>query len=267
VVDLFLAPSKFLLERYVEWGIPRNKIRFEEYGRLPAQALAAAPRERPSTRFGFFGQLNPFKGIELVLQAMVRLRGPATAREGKPAPIAAAPPAVPNGITPAGADGAKRPHLWVHGANLDLQPSDFRNRITALLETTKGDVTFVGTYKPAEMPRLMANIDWVVVPSIWWENSPLVIQEAFQHRRPVIASGIGGMAEKVAHGVNGLHFRAGDMNSLSDTLREAATSPGLWDKLREGIPQVYRMEEHVAALTELYTQLLRNKLSGPMLTS
>jgi glycosyltransferase involved in cell wall biosynthesis len=263
LVDLFLAPSQFLLERYVEWGIPRNKIRFEEYGRSPVQPLAAAPRERSSTRFGFFGQLNPFKGIEQVLQAMVKLREPATAPEEsirKPAPLAArvpaAPPAVPNGITQAGADDAKRPHLWVHGANLDLQPSDFRNRIKALLETTKDDVTFVGTYKPDEVPRLMANIDWVIVPSIWWENSPLVIQEAFQHGRPVIASGIGGMAEKVAHGVNGLHFRAGDTDSLSETMREAAASPGLWDKLREGIPQVYRMDEHVAVLSDLYSQLI-----------
>ena len=56
----------------------------------------------------------------------------------------------------------------------------------------------------------MAEIDWVVVPSIWWENSPLVIQEAFLHGRPVICSDIGGMAEKVRHGVDGLHFRVGD---------------------------------------------------------
>jgi len=56
----------------------------------------------------------------------------------------------------------------------------------------------------------MAAVDWVVVPSIWWENSPLVIQEAFAHGRPVICSDIGGMAEKVAHEKNGLHFRAND---------------------------------------------------------
>ena len=46
----------------------------------------------------------------------------------------------------------------------------------------------------------MASVDWVVVPSIWWENSPLVIQEAFGYGRPVICSDIGGMAEKVTDG-------------------------------------------------------------------
>src|ERR1044071_1235531 len=106
----------------------------------------------------------------------------------------------------------------------------------------------------------MANFDWVVVPSIWWENSPLVIQEAFQHGRPVICSDIGGMAEKVAHGVNGLHFRAGDARSLASTIRTAAETPGLWERLREGIQPVYPMATHVAALTEIYDALLRNDL-------
>ena len=50
----------------------------------------------------------------------------------------------------------------------------------------------------------------MVVPSIWWETGPLVVLEAFQHGRPVICSDIGGMAEKVTDGVNGLHFRTRD---------------------------------------------------------
>ncbi len=70
--------------------------------------------------------------------------------------------------------------------------------------------------------ELMAEVDWVIVPSIWWENSPLVIQEAFTYGRPVICSGIGGMAEKVTDGVNGLHFRVGDPRSLAETMRRAA---------------------------------------------
>jgi hypothetical protein len=72
----------------------------------------------------------------------------------------------------------------------------------------------------------MGDVDWVVVPSVWWENSPLVIQEAFQRGRPVICSDIGGMAEKVADGVDGLHFRAGDPEALAATIARAATDPG-----------------------------------------
>jgi glycosyltransferase involved in cell wall biosynthesis len=81
----------------------------------------------------------------------------------------------------------------------------------------------------------MAQIDWVVMPSIWWENAPLVIQEAFQHRRPVITSGIGGMAEMVRDGIDGLHVRPGDAAHLAATMRRAIDEPDLWPRLVEGI--------------------------------
>ena len=109
------------------------------------------------------------------------------------------------------------------------------------------NVTVAGSYGPANVPQLMSQIDWVVVPSRWWENSPLVIQEAFMHGRPVICTGIGGMAEKVAHGVNGLHFVTSDRAHLAETIRTAVQTPGLWERLRSGIPPVYGMEEHVGS--------------------
>ena len=105
-------------------------------------------------------------------------------------------------------------------------------------------MTFVGRYAHADLPGVMANLDWIIVPSIWWENSPLVIQEAFHHGRPVICSDIGGWRRKSHDGVNGLHFRAGDPVSLAETIWEAVSTPGLWDTY-EGIPETYRFEDHV----------------------
>ncbi len=105
----------------------------------------------------------------------------------------------------------------------------------------------------------MSEIDWVVVPSRWWENSPLVIQEAFMHGRPVICSGIGGMAEKVEHNVNGLHFPVSQPNVLAETIRAATSTPGLWERLRDGIPQIYPMDEHIARLTDLYEELIAQR--------
>src|SRR6476469_2964242 len=103
----------------------------------------------------------------------------------------------------------------------------------------------------------MANVNWVIVPSIWWEYSPLVIQEAFHFRRPVICSDIGGMAEKVRAGVDGLHFRANDPDSLARTMRKAMDTPGLWDRLRGQIKPVYHMDEHLVVLRGIYESLLR----------
>jgi glycosyltransferase involved in cell wall biosynthesis len=289
LVNLFLVPSHFLLERYVEWGIPQDKIQFEEYGRrtiqkiiksedkepadvLEDQDVAAArqnlklqntvgddePDERRQGRsglletqrlpdsgltagtttsttrkhVGFFGQLTPFKGLHVLLEAM-RILG----------------------------EEECDAHLWLHGANLDLQPIPYQNKIKEMLEATEQNVTLVGRYDHDDLPTLMANVDWVVVPSIWWENSPLVIQEAFFHGRPVICSDIGGMAEKVADGVNGLHFRVGDPRSLARTIRRATSSPAVWEALQRGIPEVYKIEESAAKLSGIYRTLLDGKTS------
>ena len=148
------------------------------------------------------------------------------------------------------------PHLRVHGANLDLQPGAFQNQVEELLRQTSGSVTFVGKYDHEELASLMAEIDWVVVPSIWWENSPLVIQEAFHFGRPVICSDIGGMAEKVDHWINGLHFRADDASRLARVMEEAAERPGLWEHLRDGIRPMYSMQDHAGAITSMYRELL-----------
>lgn len=245
LVDRFLAPSHFLRERYIAWGIPAEKIEFEEYGRREFPTLAEAPAvERPRTRLGYFGQLTPFKGVQVLLAAMKRLEQDRAA-------------------TRRAADAAPKPHLWLHGANLDLQPGTFQNDFRALVAETRDDVTLIGRYAHDQLPGLMENLDWIVVPSIWWENSPLVIQEAFLHGKPIICSDIGGMAEKVTDGVNGLHFRAGDAASLARTIQHAITTPGLWEKLRAGIPKIYAMAESAAKLSRIYEELIEQKRREP----
>jgi len=230
LVDQFLAPSRFLMQRYVDWGLPAERIDFEEYGRhaiTPAPARESASRNR----LGFFGQFTFFKGVQVLLRAMALLARQKTADA----------------------------QCWLHGANLELQPGSFQNEFRALLEAARSSVTNHGRYQPGEIGGLMEKLDWVVVPSIWWENSPLVIQEAFMHGRPVICSDVGGMAEKVIDGVNGLHFRAGDPQSLAETIHRATTTPGLWETLRAGIAPVHRIEESSEKLEALYDRLIKEK--------
>jgi glycosyltransferase involved in cell wall biosynthesis len=256
LVDRFIAPSKFLGERYIDWGIPREKVLVEEYGRTPPLGEAPAGARRHRDRFGFFGQLTPYKGLQVLLEAVALLQGDAAAREDPllSALERAASPTAPNGG--ANRDPGPRPHVRVHGANLDLQPGSFQNHVKDLLTQLHGDVTFIGKYRHQDLAAHMAEIDWVVVPSIWWENSPLVIQEAFHFGRPVICSDIGGMAEKVCNGVDGLYFRAGDASSLAHVIQEAAGAPELWERLRSGITPIYHMEAHARKLASLYGDLL-----------
>lgn len=224
LVDTFVAPSRFLRQRYVEWGLPAERIVVLGNGR-PAVPEPAPPRPADGPRgvFGYFGNLNPFKGATVALAAMRHL-------------------------VEAGDDRAR---LVVHGG-MPFQSDAFRDGFAAALAPVAHRVTHRGPYERAELPGLFAAVDWVVVPSIWWENAPLVILEAFQHRRPVICSDIGGMAEHVRDGVDGLHFRAGDPAALAAVMRRAIDEPGLWDRLAAGIPRVPTIEDCAAAHLRLY---------------
>jgi glycosyltransferase involved in cell wall biosynthesis len=258
LVDVFLAPSAFLGERYVDWGIPREKILVEEYGRTAPPGDARVEEREHRDRFGFFGQITPFKGVQVLLEAMALLvEDDSESDDSLLAVLEVAAGARTRAAV--SADGA-RPQARIHGANLDLQPGRFQNTIEQLLEATRSNVTFVGKYEHAELASHIAKVDWVVVPSVWWENSPLVIQEAFHFGRPVICSDIGGMAEKVEDGVNGLHFRAGDATSLAATITKAAETPGLWERLRSGIEPIYPMQAHVETLSGLYRDLLAKRV-------
>jgi glycosyltransferase involved in cell wall biosynthesis len=232
-IDAFLAPSRFLMERYVDWGIPRERIRFEDYGRLAVAPVPDGDSGRPRNRLAFFGQINPYKGLDVLLEAMriVRQRNPDV-------------------------------HLWIHGANLEMQKDETQERFRSALAEVADSVTFAGAYDHSALPGLMSDIDWVIVPSRWWENSPLVIQEAFLHGRPVICSDIGGMAEKVTNEANGLHFHVADPVHLANTILRATTEEGLWDRLRSGIGPVFSMPDHVQNLSALYRSLMAERSAG-----
>ena len=238
-VDRFIAPSKFLGDRYIDWGLDREKVIVEEYGRLPTKRRAGSDSHRHPDRFAFMGQLSRYKGVDLLVKAMSLV-----AQEG---------------VDTAAAGGTRRaprprPHLYLHGANLDVQREDFQRELKELLAQAT-NVTLAGKYAPDDLPQIMADIDWVVVPSIWWENSPLVIQEAFMYGRPVICSDIGSMVEKVRDGVNGLHFRAGSARSLADVIGRVAGDRELWEKLASAPPPDYSMAGHAARLRDLYETL------------
>jgi len=100
-------------------------------------------------------------------------------------------------------------------------------------------------------------LDVVVVPSLWYENSPNVILEAFAHRTPVIVSDLGGMAELVEEGVNGLCFPPGEAASLATALRRLIEEPGLLARLRAGIKPVKTVAEEMTELQAIYRAVVK----------
>jgi glycosyltransferase involved in cell wall biosynthesis len=71
-------------------------------------------------------------------------------------------------------------------------------------------------------------------------------------KRPVICSNIGGMAERIAHEVNGLHFQVGDPRALAAAIHRACTEPGLWERLSAAAPEPHSREDYVKSYRALY---------------
>ncbi len=104
----------------------------------------------------------------------------------------------------------------------------------------------------------MANIDVLLVPSIWLENAPLVIQEAFLSKTPVIASRIGGIPELVTDGINGLLLNPGDIKDLKEKIEYIIRNPEVIKKFKESIPEVKSIEENAKEMEEIYIRLIAN---------
>ncbi|POR40313.1 glycosyltransferase family 4 protein [Methylobacterium sp. V23] len=217
LVDHFISPSEFLRRRYITWGVDEDRISVIENGQ-PSFDLphTEQPRQR-AIKIGYFGQVNKYKGLDVLLRAAALL--PETARA--------------------------RLQFQVHGANLAEQDGELKKRLSDLVNPLieQGLLHWVGPYDRSELMRRMLKVDWVVVPSIWWENSPMVIQEAFACRKPVLCSGIGGMAEKVRDGVDGFHFDVGNPLDLVDKLVTIAETTGLTQHFVERIRAPLTYEE------------------------
>ena len=98
----------------------------------------------------------------------------------------------------------------------------------------------------------MAGLDALIVPSLWYENTPLVIYSALAAKRPVIASDFPGMSEVVRHDWNGLTFPAGDIQSLHAQLTRLLNDPTLIESLSANCSMPKSTGEYVDELLSLY---------------
>ncbi|MFN8094414.1 MAG: glycosyltransferase family 4 protein [Vicinamibacteria bacterium] len=220
-VDLVLSPSRFLLRTMEELGFAPRAAEYSDYGipELGPRPARAAPRAR--IRFGYFSALVPHKGIELLLRAFHRL-------------------------------GRAEAELVVQGQAAPHYEDELRRRTAR-----DARIELRPPYDDLGLAAAFADIDVLVVPSLWYENSPLVIHEAARAGVPVVASDLGGMAEYVRSGVNGELFRAGDERDLARVLRLFVDEPARAGRLREAPFPLKSMAEDAAALEERYERLVR----------
>ncbi len=228
LVDRFVLPSRFAALRYLGFGLDPARVEMIPNARPTLRGEPAGMRRAPHGVFGFFGSIAAHKGVKIAIEAF-------------------------NSLT-AEHDVA----LELHGS-MRHQPEDFQAEIRAAVAGGGGRIRLVGAYTPEQLPERLAAVDWVLAPSIWWENAPLVVLEAFRQRRPPIVSGIGGLAELVSDGRNGLHARPGDPMSLASAMRRAVGEPGLWQRLRDEAPQPTGMDEVARRHLALYRDAMGSR--------
>jgi hypothetical protein len=129
-----------------------------------------------------------------------------------------------------------------------------RERVAAMV--TRGGLSFHGRYEPRDVGRVLGSIDVLVVPSVWYECSPLAIHEAFLAKVPVLVSNLGAMKDLVAEDRGGLRFRAGDDADLARVMRRFLDEEDLARKLVAAAPKVKSVDENAAEMEVKYRQAI-----------
>jgi glycosyltransferase involved in cell wall biosynthesis len=131
----------------------------------------------------------------------------------------------------------------------------------ARLRRLAGDdprVQLRGRFERHQLSAVLAQIDLLVVPSIWYEGAPFVILEAFAHQIPVIATRLGSLPELVRDEVDGLLFTRGDAADLARQLQRLIDDEALYRRLRTGIGPVRTYRDETQELFALFEQTIRS---------
>lgn len=222
-VDLFLAPSLFLRDRLVEFGLPTNRIVYLPLG-LPHRISGPERAPHRPMRIGYIGVLAPHKGVHVLIEAFKQAvrRRPGLAS------------------------------LQIHGSAAWFP--DYARQLRA--DAQGWDIQFCGEFRHVDADALYSGLDVLVVPSLWWENAPLTIREAAMAGIPVIASNLGGMAESIRHFANGLLFEAARADHLADQVVALIDDKELWRRLARAASDPPTIEEHAQAIERHYFELM-----------
>lgn len=234
-VDLFIAPSEFLRKKFLDFfQISPHKMLYLDYGFDLTRLQGRIRTDDETLTFGYMGTHIPSKGIQHLIQAF--------------------------------GDVKQKSCLKIWGAS-NAETSFWLNQTFAQIGQNK-DILFMGSYQNKNIIKEVLNhIDVLVVPSLWFENSPLVIHEALEAGIPVVTANMGGMAELIKDGENGFLFESRSVSSLTTVLCKIANNPSCLKKLnvhylasKDG--HIPNMKDHVHQIEQYYKKAISNKYIG-----
>lgn len=131
--------------------------------------------------------------------------------------------------------------------------------VDKLIDQSRSDrrIEFCGIYSEEDVGDIFSNVDVVITPSLVYENYPLVLHEALACNTPVVASNIGGMAEKVKDGINGFTFPVGNAGALHAVMMQIVVNPTILNTLKERIKvsSVSTIEQEACTYNRIYTNV------------
>ena len=214
-----IAPSKFVRRWYVAHGAPVERSVVIPHGlEFPVRTLRGTRGPAHQVRFAYIGGLSWQKGIHVLLEAFQGTQG---ARE-----------------------------LWIAGDE-SFDPA-YVARLRA--QATPG-VRFLGRLTRGEVWKTLAQVDVVVVPTLWYETFSFIVSEAFAAGVPVVASRLGALADRIREGVDGLLVPPGDESAWRAALQRLVDEPDLLARLRANVHPPMTLDAHVDEIEALYTQL------------
>lgn len=225
-LNAIFSPTRLMTKTLIHNGVNANLIRQSAFG-IDISNYEPHNRQRNdmARTIGFIGTLSPHKGCHILIQAFKQLNLPDL-------------------------------RLKIYG-NSNEFPDYYAELKT--LSSNNENIEFCGTFPNTQIASVLNALDVLVVPSLWYENTPLVVFSAFAAHCPVIASDFPGMSEVVLHEQNGLVFPAGNSDALAEQLCLLATTPDLLARLSLNCKAPKSSEEYVNELETIYQVDLAGK--------
>jgi len=225
-VDAIVAPCNWARDLLVSNGVPSDKITQSRQGvaKAPSKEVARRPGQAArDLRVVYLGRSDPTKGPDTLIRAIRQLPGRALEAD-------------------------------FYG----IGKSNGEDPYTAQLRRLAGGDHRIRLMPPLpheEMLQRLPSYHIVAVPSRWLETGPLVVLEAFAAGVPVLGSKLGGIAELVRDGVDGLLLEGDSVGVWASAIRRLDEDRGALERLRQGVRAPRTMDDVAEDMTLLYRRL------------
>jgi len=229
--DTMIAPTDFLYEAYSHNGFYPERLRKINFGiDLSGISPSAGPRVKKDNhvRFGYVGQIARHKGTDLLIEAFRKLPG----------------------------SGGS---LIIYGP-ADQDPSYMEELVN--MSAGDGRIEFRGTFPSTELIDRLSELDCLVIPSRWYENSPLVLLYALATHTPVIVTDVKGMSEFVVNDGNGYTFEKDNAESLRRAMEKIARNPDTITRLSAKACYRKDVSDHAEEVLDIYRSILSPSTNG-----